>query len=120
MVIYSGATVTCDMKDRVENDRVRSARRLTAVAKVIAAGIAASSPAAAQTNASVPDPAQLLIQVPDPVDHHHRGEEARRLIEAKRWAEAEVVLRRMTSAYPFGTASAVHRSTWGTPRHDPA
>lgn len=92
--------------------RARGAWRLVSFVSTTM-GMVAYSPMAAQTSADVPSAAKLLAGPSAPIAHYSEAEKALRLIDAKQWAEAEVVLRQIASEYPFGTASTVQRSTWG-------
>ncbi len=49
----------------------------------------------------------LLGAPADGVDHYLKLEQANRLIEEKKWAEAETILKELSSAYP------VHGAIWG-------
>lgn len=67
----------------------------------------------AQTLPATRDPQELLAAPADPVAYIAKKEQASLLMEQKRWAEAEVLLRELTAAYPHDSGYVPRLSTWG-------
>jgi tetratricopeptide (TPR) repeat protein len=86
--------------------------RHVARALVLALGILPWA-AAAQTTGASDNPAAFLAAPADGVDFYLKTETAARLLEEKKWPEAEALLLELTRAYPFSSASAPNHSNWG-------
>ncbi len=84
-------------------------RQLALLGAVAITALALAAPPASAT----PDPLPLMSAPADPIGYYRGSQEAARLIEAKQWAEAEVLLRRLTQAYPYDTAPTISASNWG-------
>ncbi len=67
----------------------------------------------AQTTGNTDRPEAYLAAPPDPVEYYRKTLEAERLLGQQKWAEAETLLRDVTSTYPLATAPAPNHSPWG-------
>jgi tetratricopeptide repeat protein len=83
------------------------------IAALTAMCVAHCPPAGAQTSGRTEDPMVLLATPPDAESYYAASAEAKRLIDEKGWAEAETLLRRLTTDYPLDTAFAARHSNWG-------
>lgn len=67
----------------------------------------------AQTTGASADPSAFLAAPADGVDFYRKTETAARLLDEKKWPEAEALLLELTRAYPFSSAYAPNYSNWG-------
>jgi hypothetical protein len=74
------------------------------------AGIDAAN---AQTTGASDNPSAFLAAPSDGVDFYLKTETAARLLDEKKWPEAEALLLELTRAYPFSSAYATNHSNWG-------
>lgn len=88
-------------------------RHVTAGALALALGILPWAVTDAQTTGASENPSAFLAAPADGVDFYLKTETAVRLLDEKKWAEAEAILLELTRAYPFSSAYAPNQSNWG-------
>ena len=106
------------MKDCLVGDRELGQVAPWARALILALGLlpwagAGVDAVHAQTADAREQPSAFLAAPADGVDFYRKTETAARLIEEKKWPEAEALLLELTRAYPFSSAYAPNRSNWG-------
>ena len=67
----------------------------------------------AQTTGASDNPSAFLAAPADGVDFYLKSETAARLLDEKKWPDAEALLLELTRAYPFNSAYATNQSNWG-------
>jgi tetratricopeptide (TPR) repeat protein len=80
---------------------------------ILAWAVVGVGAAGAQTTGATDQPSAFLVAPADGVDYYLTSQRAARLLDEKKWAEAEALLLELTRAYPFGSAWASGYSTWG-------
>jgi len=67
----------------------------------------------AQTTGNTDRPQIYLTAPADPLDYYRKTIRAEELLAQQKWADAEMLLREVTGAYPLATAPAPNHSPWG-------
>jgi tetratricopeptide (TPR) repeat protein len=106
------------MKDRHVTEREIGrvapwARALTLALGILPWAVAGADAANAQTTGASDNPSAFLAAPADGVDFYLKTETAARLLDEKKWPEAEALLLELTRAYPFSSAYAPNYSNWG-------
>ena len=99
-------------------DRHATGREIGLVALALALGIlpwpvAGIDAANAQTTGARQNPSVFLAAPADGVDFYRKTEAAVRLLEEKKWPEAEALLLELTRAYPVSSGYSPNHSNWG-------
>ncbi|HEX5715060.1 MAG TPA: tetratricopeptide repeat protein [Thermoanaerobaculia bacterium] len=88
-------------------------RALTLTLVILPWAVAGVDAANAQTTGASDNPSAYLAAPADGVDFYLKSETAARLLDEKKWPEAEALLLELTRAYPLSSAWATNHSNWG-------